>query len=1840
MDTFRIKVAKAKAYKAFVTAANRQGMLLGQSTPSLEVLQTWDNEVSEKYDYFLSVATELYEMYAQAHDSESIQELEAELKQAEVRYGKITGLTADAIDKINDRDASTISCSWLNDYVEDTGRESKIDQPVSEGRPNYVTLDNITLTPELDSIRPTPSQVLPRDPVVLSTPHQPNSVAMETQRHHQIDQPGLYNTSRSSTNLHQSFDPARLLTRVPIPKFSGDKKNYESWKAAFVACVDGTDTTPEYKLLRLRDSLTGEALRVIDGLGHSATAYEVAKDRLERKYGGKRRMITLRLEELDRFRPIRDGNHRDLEKFAELLDVLVVNLVDAGQDSELGSGSLYIAVQKKLSEQLLAKYNRWIVESGQVPSVETLRHFINEESEYMTIASETIHGMKDATPRRKDNPSKAFLASANPRTCSICKGDHGVWTCETFKAMDNNMRWEKAKTLKLCFRCLGNNHRGTDCRRVRMCGINGCSASHHRLLHRESIDQRQQRTDPVHNTPSPQTSGRALEQQKTAESKKESAHVMSLVTNSKQPGFVSMRTVPVYLQNNGRRMKVNALLDDASTTTYVNSDIVAELGVQGKDENITINVIDNNQETLNTTSVRLEIVSMDDREHHLVDAYTTERVTGKMQVIDWNKERHRWSHLQQIEFPTVGPRPIIDILIGLDNSDLHCAIKEVRGQPGEPIARLTPLGWTCIYAPLKSTDRSTHLTYHIRNQESSDLDCLVRRFWEMEEPNSADRAKPDEKEAEKTAAETLSFTNSRYSIGIPWKSSKPDLPNNYEMALGRLQKTEKRLQKTSSVTIAYKEVIQKYLEKGYIRKVDTEEATPEQVWYLPHFPVVRSDRATTKCRIVFDASAKYKGISLNDAINQGPKLQNDLCHILHRFRRDRVAVICDVAEMYLQVELLPQDRPYHRFLWRDLDLSRKPDVYEFNRVVFGVNSSPFLAQYVAQHHARQMMQTHPLGARTVLENTYMDDSMDSVVDEEAGIQLYRQIADVWRTAGMYARKWLSNSTEVLQHIPPEDRATELNLVLEDTPSIKTLGILWNAKEDEFTFKGNPPEDHRITKRSFLRKVATLFDPLGFLAPFTIRARTILQEMWTTGIDWDDDVPTSIEKKVRNWFSELKKLDSVRIPRCLKAEPLATSTTLHTFVDASNIAYGSVVYVRHVYQSGNISCRLVATKSRVAPLKAVSIPRLELAGAVLGLRLALSVAEALEISPRDVTFWSDSMDVLYWIRGRSRQFKPFVANRVGEIQSFTDPSQWRYVPTKENPADTITRGANIDSLVSDSKWWNGPEYLHKEDACWPENKLADYCDAQSEVKKKYWTPEAENDCTTEQTLVTTNQVTPDKIDRLQPLRYSDWRKLVRTTALVQRFIDNCRNPPRQQRKGELSLEELQEAEIVWIKVAQEESFQDEMKALRRKKELPNGSKLLPLKPVVDETGVIRSSGRIQYADHLPYDTRCPIILPRKHHVTELLIKDFHEKAMHGGTNLVLANMSARYWLMSGREAIREWERKCAVCRRKKATPAVPIMAPLPDVRVKKSMRAFSESATDFGGPFLIKQGRGKVQQKRYLCLFTCLATRAVHLEVAYGLDTDSFLNAFYRMASRRGLPEVMWSDNGTNFVGGNNELKELVRQLDKDRIQKSAANRGVSWHFNPPLAPHFGGAHEIMIKAAKKAIYAILASADITEEEFHSAVVGAEGLINSRPLTYQSANPEDLIPLTPNHFLHGQIGGQFAPETVDTTAFNPKRRWRRVQELVRHFWHRWLQEWVPGLNARRKWQKERQNLKIGDVVVIVSADNPRARWPLGRVTATYPGRDGVVRVVDVRVGKGTLYRRSVAGLCLLERYDEN
>ena len=1297
----------------------------------------------------------------------------------------------------------------------------------------------------------------------------------------------------------------KQLKRVSIPVFNGDKRKYDNWKSAFMACVDEAPATPEYKLLQLRQYLSGDALKAIETLGHSGYAYEAAKERLERKFGGSRRKLMIFMDELENFKPIRSDHPRDIEKFADLLDIAVINLKEAKRDEELGNGTFYRKLQRKLPEKLLAQYQRWIYENKNVENVESLKRFIVQEAEFQVTAAETIQGLHVAgrTKHRGEqsyfgDKEKSREKKSKSTKCVICNSDHPIWQCDKFKQLETPDRWDVAKDKRLCYRCLGTNHRGITCTKTSICGINGCTESHNRLLHIEKSIR--SNNEPIENkikdTEAPNITEGEQGEKKTMHTAKPKYENEELV----------LRTVPVVLKNGNQKMVVNALLDDGSTKTYINEDVAKELKLEGQKQLVNVSVLNGQCKQFETMPVEFYLESLDGNIKMKVEALTANRVTGDMRAVDWRQYARKWKHLAKIPFQNIGPRPIVDILIGIDYADLHRSLVEVTGKPGEPMARKTLLGWTCI-GSINRNDSRPYKSNFIRTYKSSDMDLeainsTIKKFWEIEEVPSPKEAilNSDDSMALKTVSESLKFQDGKYEVKLPWKQDRY-LPNNYKMALRRLENTEKRLKKQPELGEKYGNIIEDYIQKGYLKYVDINPETYTG-WYLPHFPIIRPDKTTTKIRIVFDGSAKSEGKSLNDVIHQGPKLQRDLVNVLLRFRRHPVALVCDIAEIYLRIGIHQEDQCYQRILWRSLDENQKPKVLQFNRVVFGINSSPFQAQYVSQDHAKRNQDKLPLAAETVLQSTYMDDSMDSKKDNEEAIKLYEELSSMWASANMHARKWLSNSAEVIQRIPEEDRAAEIDLQSGEFPSVKALGVLWKAKEDYFTFKEQELEQPTTThtKRSFLKKIAAIFDPLGFLAPYVVCGKMLLQEVWVTGLDWDEPLPYELSRKIDDWYQDLLNLPLLKVPRCLQYPEESVNVSLQVFNDASEKAYGSAVYQRTVYNSGKISARLVMSKSKVAPLQSTSIPRLELMSAVLGLRVAKKVTTTFGMEIRDVTFWCDNSNVLWWIRGMSRNFKPFVANRVSEIQSNSNPIQWRYVPTKMNPSDLTTRGSKLQRLIEDTFWLEGPEFLTKDEDQWPMRKIkAPETSALEEKKSKSL-----------QKIITMHISSRIEAWIVQPSKYSKWLRLVRVNAWIERFIHNCCSPKELKYIGELTAEEIDDAEIRIIRTMQKEEFPDEYKSLQKGKEVSVSSKILHLYPKLDDDGIVRSSGRLQNAEYLSYDIKYPIILPRKNWITRLIVRHHHEEGHHvAGTNQTLSSLSKRYWVLKGREEIRDCENNC-------------------------------------------------------------------------------------------------------------------------------------------------------------------------------------------------------------------------------------------------------------------------------------------------------------------------------------------
>ena len=1036
--------------------------------------------------------------------------------------------------------------------------------------------------------------------------------------------------------------------------------------------------------------------------------------------------------------PLKEDNLKGLEDFVNRLYDMVAKLKDAGHEQELvGTSVLYTIVLQKIPDSLLVQYH----DTRPKSSPDGLTTFVQWLNRQVSIRLEMAELKESSKKQRQENTSKSSLLkdkgnmkksqsrshaaeatssdlsnskaqrnrtntaevaesferqqsrptsnreSTSGAFCPVCQGKHRIASCDKWRESAIPDRWSLAKQHNICFRCLIPGHQGRTCISTRKCGINGCEKTHHRSLHPTTLEGS-----------STQTEARPKTQTKQPDKSSSSFGIKNgeIVTST-----VALRIVPVLIYDSqGCRRKVNAFLDDGSDSTYVKSSLVEALGLTIEKRPLYLSTLVETDTEVDSGLVQITIESLDGETRTQIGARTLGRLCETLRSPDWNSLQGTWPHLEGLEFPALEGRGVVDILIGSDHPELTLALEERVGSPGDPVARRTPLGWTCVGSldQVEMFGMSNPTT--ICNASAADihLDEELRRMWEMDTITSkTEILSPDEKQALEKTSKSISYDGTRYTVKIPWKEESPNLPDNRSSAERRLYSLEKNLSRRPEVAERYREAMQNNIDQGYIRKVDPQKDL-DSGWYLPHFAVVKEDRSTTKVRVVYDAAAVHLGKSLNEEMHAGPKLQLDIIDILVKFRQGKIAIVGDIREMFSQIVIPAEDARYHRILWRNMDIDKPIEVYEAVRLPFGDRASPFLAQYVIKTHAEKLSAEYPLAAESCLKNIYIDDSLNSVDTPQEATDLRKQLAELLEKGGFTIRKWCTNHAEVMQGIPEKDRV-EGALQIEDSglPSVKTLGIKWDADKDVIGYAFSAISLGIATKRSILSLAAKLFDPLQLLAPFVIRAKIILQESWIEGLQWDEPFPPALNTQIRDWIAELPSVGDFEVPRCYKKET-PTETSLHTFTDASGQAYGAVSYIRNVYSDGSVTVRIVMAKARVTPLKAVSIPRLELMAAVLGLQLATKIKELLGITC--LVWWTDSMDVLHWIRGQSRKYKPFIAHRISKIQSDSSPVQWRHVPGKINPADLASRGSSMTNLINDSSWTTGPEFLLHSEEHWP------------------------------------------------------------------------------------------------------------------------------------------------------------------------------------------------------------------------------------------------------------------------------------------------------------------------------------------------------------------------------------------------------------------------------------------------------------------------------------------------------------------------------------------------------------
>ena len=945
----------------------------------------------------------------------------------------------------------------------------------------------------------------------------------------------------------------------------------------------------------------------------------------------------------------------------------------------------------------------------------------------------------------------------------------------------------------------------------------------------------------------------------------------------------------------------------------------------------------------------------------------------------------------------------------------------------------------------------------------------------------------------------------------------------------------------------------------------------------------------------------------------------------------------DIQSMFHQVRVPKADRDLLRFLWwPEGDLNKGLEEYRMTVHLFGAVSSPSCANFAIRRNAEDHKHEFPSDViNTVMKNFYVDDCLKSLLSSDIAIKHVDSLRKLMMKGGFCLTKWISNDRDVLESISIHDRAKnvkELDLNEDSLPTERALGVSWSVENDKFGFKINVKK-RPCTRRGILSVVSSIYDPLGMAVPFVLPAKLLLQDLCRKGLGWDDEIPSNYLLRWHAWVADLPKLSEFSVDRCVKPPDFGRIVTgqIHHFCDASQSAYGAVSYLRLINSDDQIHCSFLIGKSRLAPLKQTTIPRLELAAATVSIRLNKMLKKELEMPIDTITFWTDSMTVIRYIESESKRFHTYVANRVAFIREDSSPSQWRYIDTKSNPADDASRGASADSFIRNERWIKGPAFLLRAESEWAicSKGSTELSDEDPEVKRE-----------SSSFAVQINEAYASFVFIVE--RFSSWFKLLRFIALClrcqRRFVAKKKELDVQSTSEEppcnfITLPELKNAEKEIIQFNQRMAYAEEIEAIKKGNSVKKSSVLVKLDPILDH-GLLRVGGRLNKAA-ISDDSKHQIIIPRNSHLARLLVYHFHEKSGHSGREYVLALLRERFWLLRANSMVRSVLSSCYACKRRHGPTGEQKMADLPLPRITPDLPPFTCVGIDYFGPFLVRQRRSLV--KRYGTIFTCLALRAVHLEISHSLDTDSFLLALRRFIARRGQVKEIRSDNGTNFVGGEKELRVMITSWNQAKIHDSLLQKGIKWFFNPPTASHHGGVWERLIRSTRKILAGLTKEQSLDDESLQTLMCEAESIINGRPLTKVSDDPKDLEPLTPNHLLLLRRDTPLPPGLFVKSDNLSRRRWRQVQYLTDIFWKRWKKEYLPLLQERQKWFRPRRNFAVGDTVIVADESTPRNVWPLGRIMEVFPDKQGYVRRVKIRTKSGML-ERPITKLCPLESID--
>lgn len=1093
----------------------------------------------------------------------------------------------------------------------------------------------------------------------------------------------------------------------------------------------------------------------------------------------------------------------------------------------------------------------------------------------------------------------------------------------------------------------------------------------------------------------------------------------------------------------------------------------------------------------------------------------------------------------------------------------------------------------------------------------------------------------------------------------PWIEDPATLPSNRSAVEATFFRTERQLTRESEWKAAYAAQVHEMVERRAAMKLskDVLQTWTGPVWYISHLIAPNPHSVTTPVRLVWNSSQKCRGVSLNDLLLKGPDVLNSIRAVLLRFRRGRFAALGDIRKMYNSVWLDDQEVHLHRFLWRDSEEEELGE-YAVTRVNIGDKPAGCIAQLAMRETANLPQFSHLEEERRVLEeDSYVDDILTSHNNLDQLKVITENVEQILEAGGFKLKPWVFSGesrresvgkqeqeatpkTVILPNQLKEDdnKALGLGYTLEDDRLHVMVGINFSKRRRKMRLgqdlkleevRAQTPDP--LTRRELLSQVSGLYDPVGLTTPVkqkgAILVRRAFQEAKpkcsTVRDTWDLALSEKLREDAISLFEEYAELSKVKFPRALTPVSGPAKPDAITLSDGSDHAYGAVLYLRWDCDQGPI-VRLVESKAKLAPLdhKGEAV-KAELCGAVFAARLKRYFERHGRIQVKQWYHLVDSQTVLCSIQRESYGFQTFFGNRIGEIQTSTQLQDWWWIPGSLNIADIITRGAGPKELAENSPWQKGPKFLSLPAEDWPIKSAKDVSAAAREsverMQKKVFAAAL--------TRVQVKREPPDLEHRRPPAgaavrnlvdegRFSNLTRLVKTIAWVWRAA-KC-FAAKNKILGDPKWEAVSSARVITT-TERQDALRDLFLATQEGVTFPATTidRLVVFKE--EETGLLVCGGRIQAFNE---DRVGVPLLPYSAWVSTLLVQEAHSKG-HEGVAATLLKVRKRAWVIKGQRIARKVIEKCMVCKKARVKRCQQVMGDLPQERTRPAS-PFEFTAVDLFGPYQVKDDvRKRVKMKVWGVVFCCMASRAIHTELANTMSTESFLMAYQRFTTIRGHPKKIWSDPGTNFVGAKSVLKELYQfldSLDKSAVEDTSAQNGTDWHWTilPADSPHRNGSAEASVRMVKKAFQSLGKESGLCFSEFQTTLQLAANLANERPIDARVQSLEDTVQyITPNTLLLGRASANGDWKTFDFTSY-PYKRLQEMQHQVNKFWRSWSQLAGPNLFVRSKWHTAQRNVATGDIVWICDQNALRGHFKLGRVISVNPDSRNIVRDVNIRV----------------------